>query len=222
MQPKDLKLPFSFESRRPLLQDSVFYVPDYYSNYSEFALPALGTILGNDNPVCIEYCSGNGDWILDRALNDSHTNWIAVEMRFDRIRKIWAKMKNYALENLLIVCGEALTFTHNYLSNHVLEEVFINFPDPWPKMRHEKNRLMKPRFLTELTRVLKSGKSVTFVTDDQNYLDETLSCFSHHALFSEPFFRAELPKYGSSWFEELWREKGKQIYYTQYTNESTS
>ena len=134
MKPKDLKPVFSFETRRPLLIDRIFYVPIYYENHRGFTLPDLRDFFGNENPHCIEYCSGNGDWILEKALQEPEKNWIAVEKRFDRIRKIWAKMKNKSIFNLLIVCGEAFTFTKNYLQANVIEHVYINFPDPWPKI----------------------------------------------------------------------------------------
>lgn len=220
MKPNDLKPPFSFRNRRPCLQDSVFFVPIHYSDYSSFSFPGFSALFEKEAPLAIEYCSGNGDWIVERALNEPHRNWVAVELRFDRIRKIWSKMKNRALSNLFLVCGEAYTFTHHYLSSQCVDEIFINFPDPWPKHRHEKHRLIKPKFLSELSRVLKRGGNVNFVTDDPPYLGETLALFHNTNDFSShfpaPYYVTELSGYGSSWFDALWRDKGKQIHYTQF------
>lgn len=221
MKPKDLKSPFSFEEREPLIQNSVFYVPVYYLGYQKFSFPDFPDLFDNDNSVFVEYCSGNGDWIIDQAFRYPNQNWVAVEMRFDRVRKIWAKMKNHDLKNLFIVCAEAWTFSHFYLKNCSVDGVFINFPDPWPKKRHEKHRLIRTSFLDEIARVLANKQSVTFVTDDQDYLASTLNCFQSHSLFIPkfpyPFFTTVMPEYGrSSWFEQLWREKGKKIFYTQF------
>ena len=126
MKPKDLKKLFTFEERRPALANGIFYVPLYYNLYHEFTLPPMNELFGNDRPLCVEYCSGNGDWILNRAMRFPENNWIAVERRFDRVRKIWSKMKNCNLANLLIVYGDAEPFTQYYLKNHSLESAYIN------------------------------------------------------------------------------------------------
>ncbi|HEY4831009.1 MAG TPA: tRNA (guanine(46)-N(7))-methyltransferase TrmB, partial [Waddliaceae bacterium] len=169
MKPKALQA-VPFKERRPLLEDQVFFVPIHYTGYEHFTLPDLSIYFGNDHPVSVEFCSGNGDWIIEKAKLDPSKNWIAVEKRFDRVKKIWSKLKNHHLSNLLIVCGEACTFAHYYLLSDKIEEVYINFPDPWPKMKHAKHRLMQSIFLDELSRILMPGKKVTVVTDDFSYL----------------------------------------------------
>ena len=225
MKPKDLKRLFTFEERRPLLADGVFYVPFYYTGYENYAFPPLFELFGNDHPTCIEYCSGNGDWILEKAKQNREKNWIAVEKRFDRVRKIWSKTKNDYISNLFIVCGEAFTFTRFYLLNDTIEEAYINFPDPWPKPKHAKNRLIQPLFLDELSRILRQDKKITFVTDDSIYLEEAIQHFRRHAHFSPffpaPYYKLDVSSYGTSWFENLWREKGKQIHYTQFYKNET-
>ena len=168
----------------------------------------------------MEYCSGNGDWVVAQAQSDPTRNWIAVEKRLDRVGKIWAKLKKHQLKNLLIVCGEAYTFTHYYLPASATEGVFIHFPDPWPKACHSKHRLLQGPFLDELSRVLVPGKGVIFVSDDLRYLTSTVDVFQGHphfeSTFPAPYFRTEEACYGGSWFENLWRQKGRQIHLTHF------
>lgn len=218
MKPKDLRAAFSWGERRPLIHDRVFHVPNYYTHHHTFSFPGWESeaLFGNTHPICVEYCSGNGAWIVQRAKQFPDFNWIAVEIRYDRVRKIWSKMKNEQLSNLCVVCGEAWTFTHHYLKNHSIEDAFINFPDPWPKEKHEKHRLMKPRFLDELARVLKKRKKVTFVSDDSDYIEQTTQLFLAHPNFQSYNLLTEYPEYGTSWFETLWRRKGKHIRYLQF------
>lgn len=218
MKPKDLKAAFTWEQRRPLIDDRIFHVPTYYDNYAAFPFPGWASLplFGNENPVCIEYCAGNGGWILERAKRAPELNWVAVEKRYDRVRKIWSKIKNEKLNNLLAVCGEAWLFTHHYVPSHSVEEVFINFPDPWPKQKHEKHRLMKPGFLDELSRILKEGRRVTFVSDDADYVASTEALFLAHPPFVSAQHVRDLPEYGTSWFESLWRKKGREIHYLQF------
>lgn len=222
MKPSDLKTVLTWQDRCPFIDDRIFHVPKFYHQYEAFTFPRWEDplLFGNGNPVCIEYCAGNGDWVVNQAKQHSNLNWVAVEKQFDRVRKIWSKIKNHNLSNLMIVCGEAMTFTHHYVRPTSLEGVYINFPDPWPKKRHQKHRLMSVSFIHELHRVLQPAKRVTFVTDDEEYLSSTVDLFVSHSpfkpVFTLPYFTTEMQGYGTSWFESLWREKGRSIYYSQF------
>ncbi len=217
MKPKDLKSPFSWKERRVAIQDRVLFVPEYFSDYVSFSFPGFASpeVFGNNNPVRVEYCSGNGSWILDKAENERDSNFVAIEMKFERVRKIYAKMKNRGIQNLFIVCGEALLTTRNYFSKESVQEIFINFPDPWPKKRHAKHRLIRPEFIAEMHRILQKGGQTTVVTDDPVYSDEFIPYFFplFTPLYEEPFYKVNVEEYGSSYFHELWVGKGKEIRY---------
>lgn len=222
MKPKDLLRPYRWQDRKVLLKDGVFYVPDFLPNYEDSHLarwedPAL---FGNKNPVHIEYCSGNGRWIIERALSYPDINWIAVERRFDRVRKIWSKVQNEGIKNLFIICGEALIATQYYIAKESISAIYINFPDPWPKERHAKHRLVQKPFTAELARILKIEGSLTLVTDHIPYSEQMIAelqpLSSLSPLFPHPYYTKEMKGYGSSWFEDLWREKGAEIRYQKY------
>ena len=172
MKPKDLPYPFSWKERCPLLIDSIFYVPKYYFKHDSSLFPKLSSYFENSNPVHVEYCSGNGEWIIQKALKHPEINWIAIEYQFKRVRKIFSKSQNYKIQNLLIISGEALTFSKEYLLNDSIDAVYVNFPDPWPKERHAKNRLIQAQFINELKRILKDKGTVTFATDNLPYLSQ--------------------------------------------------
>ncbi|KAF3362024.1 tRNA (guanine-N(7)-)-methyltransferase [Chlamydiales bacterium STE3] len=222
MKPEDLKRPFKWDARCPLLKDGVFYVPERFSDYVSFSFPDWqdATLFGNNHPVKIEYCSGNGAWIADCSLKDPSCNWVAIEKRFDRVRKIWSKRKNLKLNNLLAVSGLGYTVTKHYFKDSSVDEIFINFPDPWPKTRHAKHRIVQPLFIQEMWRILKKNGKVTIVTDDEDYsqiiIEEMRGFDGFSSQFSAPYYKTDLPGYGTSYFEELWRSKGKLIRYHQF------
>ncbi|MBM3192543.1 MAG: tRNA (guanine(46)-N(7))-methyltransferase TrmB [Chlamydiae bacterium] len=220
MRPKDLKCEFSFADRRPLLKDKVLYVPTYYFRHEAFSMPTLVEIFGNDHPTHIEYCSGHGDWIIQKALDNPQINWIAVEKKFDRVRRIFSKRENRSIKNLLIIYGEAYTATQHYLKEHSFEEAYINFPDPWPKQRHAKHRLIRAEFLQELTRVLVPQGLMTFVTDDAEtstrVIQEVQESPCWKSCYPPPYFVTDRENYGSSFFEKLWKGQGKTIHYLQF------
>jgi len=222
MKPEDLKSPFSWDERRILIQDYVWYVPAHYDNYEEFKFLGWSDtqFFGNEKPVYVEYCSGNGSWIADKAAQELHINWVGIEKKFPRVRKIWSKVKNLGLTNLFGVCGEGFNLTKRYFPEACVDHIFINFPDPWPKARHAKHRIIQPAFVQELWRILKKDGVVTFVTDDPDYSDWAIEHFNQNPGFSSccpaPYYTNEQPEYGTSYFEELWRGKGKTIRYHQF------
>ena len=222
MKPSDLKAPFAWNSRRVLIEDRIFYVPTRCETYEDFSFPAWSdtALFDNDNPIQIEYCSGNGGWITAKAQENPHINWIAVEKKYTRVRKIWSKINNFKLKNLLAVCGEAFNATWRYLPDASFTNAYINFPDPWPKTRHAKNRLIHPAFVNEIWRVLKPEATFTLVTDDPDYSKRMIQAMARHPGFAsshpDPFYITELPHYGTSSFELLWREMGRTIRFHQF------
>lgn len=204
MRPEDLPSPFSWKNRSILIQDRVWYVPDYYDQYETFTFPGWhhADTFSRAQPIKVEYCSGNGAWIAAKALQDPNTNWVAVEKQFERACKIWSKLKNYQLDNLLVICGEGLAVTRHYFPSHTIQEVFVNFPDPWPKRRHAKHRIIQPPFIQEVERILQVGGKLTLVTDDELYSTRMLKVMhafsTFDSAFPSPHFVTDLPSCASS------------------------
>lgn len=225
MKPKHFRPPFYFEDRRVLIQDQILTIPENYDDWRSFTFPGWASpeIFGNDNPVHVEYCTGNGTWIAQRAHDHPDINWVAVEKRYDRVAKIWSKIQNMGLKNLFCVWGEGHTATREYFPDGSISTVYINFPDPWPKKKHHKHRLMKPEFIAQLHRILQPEGTLTFVTDDVEYSElatvELQNAEGFASLHAAPYYCSDLPGYGTSYFDSLWRGHGKQIRYHQYRRE---
>ena len=214
IQSNHLPYPYRWNDRFPLMKDGVFYVPEYYESHRAEYFPTLQEHFGNHYPVHIEYCSGNGEWILEQACKEGKINWIAVEKWFPRVRKLYAKRMRDQLDNVLIVSGEGLTFSREYLPDASLDEVFVNFPDPWPKKRHAKHRIVQPPFAEQLRRTLKKGGKVTFVTDHLGYKKQMEEVMEGWRRINRSF-----EGYGSSFFERLWRSHGLEIHRLCYVND---
>ena len=169
-RPKDLRSPTSSVASPVIIQDRVWYVPQRADfslfHFNGWVSPEL---FENEAPLFVEYCSGNGSWIAEKARAFPHINWLAVEKRFDRTRKIWSKIKNLNLSNLVVACAEGLTLSKNFFPSNSIHQIFVNFPDPWPKKRHIKHRIISPLFFEEAERTLTKGGLLTFVTDDEPY-----------------------------------------------------
>lgn len=219
MKPADVKSPFIWKDRHILIKDRIWYVPNHYHDHKQFSFPGWHHPLTfeNNQPICLEYCSGNGAWIAERAQRESHYNWVAIEQQFIRVRKIRSKIQNFDLPNLLAACGEGFVITKEFIPAESIRKVYINFPDPWPKTRHKKHRLVQKQFIIELSRVLEPGGELTIVTDDEPYSNMVIEVMKDHggfeSIFANADFTEDYPDYGSSYFEDLWRGFGKKIRY---------
>lgn len=195
--------------------EKFLYIPKAYEQHADWPMIPL---FDNSAPLCIEYCSGNGQWIVEKARQSPHLNWVAVEHQFLRARQTWTRGRKANLSNLYVVCGEASVFTRHYLPAHSVSEVFVNFPDPWPKRHHAKHRLIQPPFLEALSRVA-YGKGI-FVTDDSPYAAQMVQVLkgspSWEPSLEAPHYAREWPEYGTSFFEALWKQKGKSLHYIPF------
>ena len=221
MKPKDLKYPLSWEERAPLLHDGVLFVPKHYQGHQEWVRNHFNlSELTAGRPLHVEYCSGNGLWVIERALKSPDLYWIAVEKKFERVRKIWSKMHNLGVSNLLIVCGEAFEFSKNYLPDGCLEGIYVNFPDPWPKDKHAKHRLIQTPFAREISRCACPEATALIVTDHKEYTAQVLEQMAESWIpqYESPHYITEYPDYGTSFFDELFQKKGERIHYMKFGN----
>jgi tRNA (guanine-N7-)-methyltransferase len=220
MKQKDLAYPFPKEHRTLFEHDNILVIPQWGLEFIDQEFPVWKEVLSRT--PALEFCSGNGDWILEKAAEETKVQWVAVEMRYDRIRKIWAKAKNRGIDNLYIVHGKAQDLCRYFLSDDVLSAVYVNFPDPWPKKKHHKNRLFQPEFVDELSRVLVPEGALKIVSDDLPFLLASLenlqACPRFSSELPEPYY-TKLDTYGYSYFKELWEEKGREINQLQFVKE---
>ncbi len=220
MRPKDLIYPFISQKRAPLLQEGVLYLPKLYPYHlvnepQKMLLPLFQA----KEIINIEYGSGNGEWIIEKAALFPNQLWIAVEKRFDRVQKIWSKRENNQLSNLFIVCAEAETFSPYYLPEGLIHKVFVNFPDPWPKKRHAQKRLFQAAFLQELKRVTAPSAVITIVTDYAPYAEQIVASCQKADLvssFPAPYFIQHWEDYGDSYFKQLWEMQEKSLHFMQF------
>lgn len=126
-------------------------------------------LFGNDHPVEMEIGSGKGTFLTEQAKRRPHVNFIGLE----RARKYWQyasdRLRRNACWNTRLILADAGEFVAEYVPDRCLSAVHIYFPDPWPKKRHHKRRLIRVSFLSHIERVLQNGGRVQILTDHLEY-----------------------------------------------------
>ena len=143
------------------------------------------------NPLELEIGSGKGTFLVTQAAQQKLVNYIGIEWSKPFWRFAADRCRRHGLENVRLVRAEAGAFVRQYVPDACLRQVHIYFPDPWPKTRHNKRRLIQAPFLRDLYRVLETKGSIRIVTDHADYFQWTLD---HAAQVADLFATADLDR----------------------------
>ena len=134
--------------------------------------PILARILSADAPFVWEIGSGHGHFLTAFAAARPETPCIGVDISLSRVTRAEIKRDRSRLPNLHFIRADALDFLAALPPGIFLSSVFILFPDPWPKRRHHKNRLLQPGFLAQIAERAGEGARIHFRTDHDAYFSQ--------------------------------------------------
>ncbi len=140
--------------------------------------------------VWLEIGFGGGEHMAGQAARDRDLLIIGVEPFLNGVASALRHLEDGGLENVRVHQGDAREVAGR-LPDGSLDRVFILFPDPWPKARHHKRRIVQEDFLAELAAKLKPGGRLRFATDWADYADWTLERVLKSGLFAWPADRAD-------------------------------
>ncbi len=124
---------------------------------------------GATSPIHVDLGAGDGGFVLARAAAHPQTRFLAVERLLGRVRKIHRKARRLGLDNLRTLRIEGAYAAEHLLPERSVAALTILFPDPWPKRRHHKNRLVQTTFLEHGARSLRPDGWLAIKTDDADY-----------------------------------------------------
>ncbi|PZO56244.1 MAG: tRNA (guanosine(46)-N7)-methyltransferase TrmB, partial [Alphaproteobacteria bacterium] len=145
---------------------------------------------GGGESLVLEIGFGGGEHLVAQASAHPEQRFIGVEPFLNGVASCLRHVEEANVSNVRIHNGDARDVIAR-LPDASLDLCYILFPDPWPKARHHKRRLIQAEFLDELARVLKPGGEVRFATDWANYAEWTLEQFTRDARFRWTAERAE-------------------------------
>jgi tRNA (guanine-N7-)-methyltransferase len=137
---------------------------------------------GRDAPLVVEIGSGMGETTLEIAKADPSTDFLAIEVHAPGVGSLLRGIEAAGLTNLRIIRHDALDVLEQMIADDSLAGIHLFFPDPWPKKRHHKRRLVKPEFAALAARKLAPGGLLHAATDWPAYAEQILSVLSAEPL----------------------------------------
>jgi tRNA (guanine-N7-)-methyltransferase len=174
----------------------------------------LAELFGNDHPVVLEIGSGKGRFLIASALEQPDVNFIGIEKSLHYHRVIDERVRKRQLTNVRLINHDAFLVVRDMLPDASIREIHIYFPDPWPRKRDQKRRIIRPEVLEQFRRVLVDGGGGIYVTDHREY-------FEAAAPVIEAAFRSErripsLDDRPRTNYEAKYREEGREIFEVRF------
>lgn len=126
---------------------------------------------GRKAPLTLEIGFGNGTGLAAMAAQDPDSDFIGIEVHRPGVGRLLKSIETQQLHNVRIFCADAIDVLNRCIDAHSLDRVLVFFPDPWPKKKHHKRRIVQPVFVDLLADKLKGGGLLHLATDWQAYAE---------------------------------------------------
>ena len=125
-------------------------------------------------PTILEIGFGDGKALFEVAQKNPHQNFIGVEVHRPGIGHLLIQMHHYNLTNVKLFCADAIDVLNTAIRDQALAKICLFFPDPWPKKKHHKRRIVQPPFIDLVAKKLKPGGIFHYATDWRDYANEAM------------------------------------------------
>ena len=144
----------------------------------------LGTLFPSAKPIVMDIGYGMGEATWQIAKANPSTNYLGVEVHMPGVGKLMARLDEYELTNVRLIERDVFEVFYYMVKDSSLDGVHLFFPDPWPKKRHFKRRIVNERFLSDVAAKLKPGGYLHIATDWVPYAEWIKEVFSQTKLFT--------------------------------------
>lgn len=203
------------KNKEEILNNSKFLVKDYKSNITSW-----NKLFKNNNPIYIEIGMGKGKFIIENAKKYPNINFIGIE-RFDSILAKALPKIDDDINNLLIIRMNALEIDEVF--DKEIDRIYLNFSDPWPKVRHSMRRLSSRVFLEKYDKIFKGEKNIYLRTDNRDLFTFSLESFSQYGYVLHDInlnlHEIDQPDIITTEYEDKFVEAGLPIYQVVATKE---
>jgi tRNA (guanine-N7-)-methyltransferase len=171
-------------------------------------------------PLVLEIGFGRGEFLLDLAARNPETAHVGVEYSFKRTLKLSRRLSLTPLRNVRLIEATGEEVVNELLPDASVSALWINFPDPWPKKRHHRRRLIQPAFVARVVRRLVPGGTLRFATDHEGYAEWTDEVLRAEPglenLYAPERFRPTEHGRLPTAYELEWRALGRSFHFFAY------
>ncbi len=131
-------------------------------------------IFGNFNKTALEIGFGKGEFIIELATRNRDWNFLGIEIKSYRFKRAVHFSRKENIDNLKLLHCDANIAVEQVFRSGTFDSVYINFPDPWPKDRHKKHRVINRTFLHRLRLIMKKDGIIEFASDHADYVSHII------------------------------------------------
>jgi len=143
--------------------------------------------------IIIDFGSGMGDHALNLAKIQNKLGILAIDVHTAGLCEVAQFGHEAKLSNIRVHHGDGIDVLRGWLMPNSISEIHILFPDPWPKIRHHKRRLIQQEFIDLMANVLQPNGVVRFVTDDLSYFEHACLAFEENMNFESSSQKWDIP-----------------------------
>lgn len=181
----------------------------------------LSDIFNNRNDNILEIGFGDGEFLTNFAMKNQQHNFLGLEVKRYRFLKAAKMAMGLNLKNIKFIHIDAVVALKQIFESCSFTNIYINFPDPWPKLKHRKHRIFNTDLLRNLNKILKSNGNIYVSSDHEVYILNIMDVFKNikkfriNALLKKSPDSAGISKYKTR-FEQEFIDQGRDIYYLNY------
>jgi len=172
----------------------------------------LSDLFERDAPTEIDLGCGDGSFLIQLAQQYPERNFLGVERLMGRVKKVCKKAYRANLTNVKVLRLETLYTVQWLLPKNSFDRIHLICPDPWPKEKHHKNRLMQEPFFEAVHQLLKPTGEYLFRTDHEEYYDWSVEKMAEFPKFKTIEWNEEDFFYPKSDFQLQWEAEGKRLH----------
>lgn len=147
----------------------------------------FAALFGRTAPVTLEIGFGNGESLVALAAEHPGEDFVGIEVHRPGVGHLFLRAGALGLSNLRVACRDAVEVLERRIADASLDTVLLYFPDPWPKKRHHKRRIVQPAFVDLVARKLRPGGRFRLATDWQHYAEQMLAVAGGCGLLANEF-----------------------------------
>lgn len=186
--------------------DGEFVPADYFRVMEQAKIRRPG------RPLEVDLGCGDGSFLMEMAGHHPERDFLGVERLLGRVRKVCRKITRRKLDNARVLRLESRYVVEWLLPEASVSRLHLLCPDPWPKVRHHRRRLVQADFLTAVLRALEPGGEFLFMTDHEEYFLWAEDKVAEFGIFERLPWDEETFFYPKTDFQELWESEGKTMW----------